>query len=690
MWGDTVSMIDAGQARAVDDLPRLALDRAQMRVWTEDLTQIVGLLASWREHRNRVAEDAARRHDEDEKAARTPTVRPLTESETREWRGGAADGADTDTRFDVYRGRGLRVRVGPVESGRWVLDAQVDQVSTAESDPQTGPAGPQTLERVEVSCATEREARKLADALAAAGPDPQTLRTLRERVAQRAARQAAAAGRVRETDPQLRDRVRDEVRRHWSPELAERVISSPAFGRFAAGLGALESHGATIEDVLRRQGLQDKLSRPLVRDPAAFGASMFASLLTTIDGEVVPDQDTARTTAQQRRRPSPTPRGGGQAQAPGAPGGGSSPEERAWLRSITEETVWPALRTALGEPVARQVRAAGGYERLAQELAARHAVGWSLDALLTGLPAGRIITADDPAGYLRGIIGRRVEQRGPDPRDTRRPSERPRVDQHAMARMVSEVFPEATARRLLDCPAWPALCAQMARAQSIGEVPPVAELLAQLPDRAIGKARKPAAYAAELLRRELAVRRGTDPVAETAAEDARLGRGPDAAARLDPARPLDRVGLDDLDPAADAEAAAHQHAAGQYTARADDEDRDAAAERAADPGIDPAPETAPGVTPGADVDSTAPVNGVDLDAAAGVDPGHARVDDNLAAADRARAAEERGSAAAAALRAQVVHTPHDTSQTTQAARPVGKATPVPSAAKTALTRARRR
>jgi hypothetical protein len=226
----------------------------------------------------------------------------------------------------------------------------------------------------------------------------------------------------------------------------------------------------------------------------------------------------------------------------------------------------------------------------------------------------------------------------------------------------------------------------MARAQTIGEVPPVAKLLAQLPDRAIGKARKPAAYAAELLRRELAVRRGGDPATETAAEDTRLGRGPDTAAALDPASPLNRVGLDDLDPAAETEAAAHRHAAGQHTARADDEDRDAAAERAADPGIDPAPttEVSPGITP------AAPVNGVEPDAVAGVDPGHAPVDNNLAAADPTPAAQERGSAAAAAMRAQVVHTPHDTAQTTQAARPVGKATPVGAAAKTTLTRARRR
>jgi hypothetical protein len=309
-----MAAVDTGQGRAVDDLPRMVVDQTQVQTWARELTMIVEALGELRDRRERAAEAAAQRHDQQERSARPPVARPLSRDEAAQWHADDGDnGGDgerqTATTFDVGSGRGLRVRYGPVDSGRWVVDAQVDQAGTAAP---TGPRGaerpgePVTLEQVAVSCRSERDARALTDELISAGPEVEKLRLLRRRAAERAARYAAATGRVRETDPNLLDRVREEVRRHWQPELAERVIASPAFPRFAHGLSQLESHGATLDDTLRHQGLQEKLSRPLVRDPAALGASMFQAMLTTIDGEVVTDETRSRSSTEQkqhRRRP---------------------------------------------------------------------------------------------------------------------------------------------------------------------------------------------------------------------------------------------------------------------------------------------------------------------------------------------------------------------------------------------------
>jgi hypothetical protein len=540
---------DVTSGQAMEPPPRLVLDRTLVEAWARELTMIVDALAELRERRDRPAEAAARHHDEQARSARPATVRPLSHAEATQWHGGDDQNAATSTWFDPATGRGIRVRYGPTDSGRWVVDVQVDQFSatTPTDGAVSQPTDPVTLEQVAVSCRSERDARDLADELISSGPEVEKLRRLRQRTAQRAARQAAAAGRVQETDPDLLERVRDAVREHWQPELADRVIGSRAFPRFARGLSQLESRGATVEDGLRRSGLQDKLAQPWVRDPAAFGAAVFEHMLTTIDGEVVNDDRRSRSTTQEqgqrRRRPSPTPGGRrGEAEPPSRPD--QTAEERAWLRSIVDDTVWPALREALPEPLCQQLRNSDGYKRLADELAARHAVGWSLNALLAGLPADRIARANDPAGYLRGILGRRVEQRGP---EQSQPG-RLRVDQHAMARLVREAFPYATAQRVLSCSAWPALCEQMQRARpTVKESPTVTELLEQLPARAIARARKPAAYAAELLRQQLAIRRGEDPAAEAAAEDARLGRGgADAGPGLDPSSVIDRIALDDL------------------------------------------------------------------------------------------------------------------------------------------------
>jgi hypothetical protein len=178
----------------------------------------------------------------------------------------------------------------------------------------------------------------------------------------------------------------------------------------------------------------------------------------------------------------------------------------------------------------------------------------------------------------------------------------------------------------------------------------VRQILAGLPTASVERARKPAAYAARLLR-ERAVARGLGPVGTTTSSY----QPPDLTltdrnvvtdiTQTVPATP-DLTGPTVSSPAATitvgdaAGAPTHQHAADEATREAarDEHSADYNHNTAADPDNPALAQDAEGV---------------------------ARVDDNLAAGYRATAAEERGAANAAALRAEAVFTPPSPATTRQ-------------------------
>lgn len=688
--------------RAVDDLPLLAIDGPRLQAWGQLILQVGELVKTLRENSGKrrwePSADAAARHDEAQRSAEAPAVRPLSPRETTLW--SDLDEEHTTTRhgFDPLTGHGLRVRYGRLDTGRWVLDAQIDDFttdSTRSPDPAEHSQAPgRPVAAAKVSCASEQHVEQLARELLDAGPDQEVVRTLARHAAEREARHAQATEQVREEPAARLHRVGDAIREHWQPELARRVLASPAFGRLAERLADLEARGATLPEVLRRVD-QAALLRQHVRDPAALAAWMCQSLVTVLDAEVATptsqheraDQRRGQSPNQDRDprgRPTPYPRKDTAVSRPSAPEPGSDAAEQEWLAGLAADVVWPALRSALPNELATRVRGGVSYEALAADLAARHATGWNLEVLLTALPIERISAERDPSRALRGLLTRRAHDHGgPD---------RTGVDQHAMARLVREGLPAPVARQVLECAAWPALARRMATATgapAAGE-PFLPELLRRMPSDSIAAARKPAAYAAELLRRELAARRGPEAFPDPATEDTRLGRGPAATATLNPDSPIDRIALDDLTPAAPTtpvagvsltapapgqgttreqapteqlragrpdptqEAATHQHAATQQLGIAADAEQGAARERGAGD-TDIRGEGEPNAALAAGQDPTGDQLGAEAHAAA--DIGQARVDDNLAAGARAAAAEEMGSAAASALRAQVLLTP---------------------------------
>jgi hypothetical protein len=152
--------------------------------------------------------------------------------------------------------------------------------------------------------------------------------------------------------------------------------------------------------------------------------------------------------------------------------------------------------------VCAQLRQAHGYDRLLEDLTAKAATGWSLPALLEQLPAEKISQANDPARYLIGVVTNNARRTGP-PRNG--------VDNIAMQALVRDGLrtePEL-AERLLACEAWPRLAKQLDRAQHLGM--PVDRMLANMPLAPLGRARTPAAYAAAVLKNDIAARQNGQP-----------------------------------------------------------------------------------------------------------------------------------------------------------------------------------
>ena len=524
------------QPEPADDLPVMRIDNTRLESWARHLVTASGLVREVREQLGRRrfsdAEETALDHDQTARSATAATVRPLTDTETRQWQTEAAR-AEQHTATDPAADRGLRVRVGPIADGRWAMDADIHRLS-----PDGHPVG-DPLAAVAISCATEHTARELADELLTAGPDLDAVARIAAHSSARAARQAAAAGEVREPAAARLTRTREAIRHAWRPELAERVLASEAFPALAARLHQLEERGATMPEVLGRLS-QPSLLGPKVRDPAKLAVWMCDNLLTVIDGELLADPEPARPTPTPRPRQSPAPSPGGA--APTAPTTADTTEtgppegavERDWRRAIAEDTVWPALRAALPEPLCHTLRGSRGYDPLVDALTAKHDTGWSLDALLAQLPTEKISQADDPARYLAGVLQRRARQSAP-PRSG--------VDKMAMSRMVRDGLPPELAEQVLHCAAWPALAKRMAHAQTTirrGD-PSVTEMLRRLPHAAISNARTPAAYTAQLLTRNLAARHGQRPAPRTAHEPGT----PPPVGELDPSSAIDRIALDD-------------------------------------------------------------------------------------------------------------------------------------------------
>lgn len=622
-----------------DDLPLMAPDRAQVETWLRVLTLTSELLRDTRLDREieafSEAEQAAVNHDQTQRSALEPGVRPLTDPEHQQWGGGhqAEEHRVSAPTAD------LRVRVGPLANGRWAMDADIT-ATTGDRTPTSA---------VVVSCQTEQLAREIADEVLSAGPDPDTLDRLARTAAQRQARHTEATAQVREPEHHRLARTREAIRRTWSPELAERVIAAEGFAALAARLHELEERGATLPTVLGRMS-PTQLSKPTVRDPARLAGWMARNQLTVIEGHVdgqVDGHDGPKPTSPASSPTAAAPAPGRDVPPTAAPDQSTRPGQTAgehqWRQATTDDIVWPALRGALPDQLCETLRASPGYSHLLDDLSAKQANGWSLDALLTGLPADKINEAGDPARYLSAIVGRRASATAPP---------RTGVDKVAMAAIVRDALPADLATQVLACPAWPALATTMAHHHNTatpGEAS-LREMLAGMPVQALGRARKPAAYAASLLNERLSARKAAtldadqpryiDSTVRMAQPDSRRRRAGHGS-RPDPASAIDRISLQDAPDLArpdqvtlitDPSRAAHQQAAADATREADRDER-AAGYEFTDAAHNPDPEQAQNAD------------------------GVARIDDNLAAGYRATAADEIGAANAAALRAEVLFTP---------------------------------
>ena len=625
---------------AADEPPVLTIDPAQREAWIRQAMVISQMLQELQRRAGRRAwsdaEAAALGHDTLELAAQPLRMAPLDEADWQQWATQDPQQVEQHEVVSPDHGEGRRVRVGPLSDGRWVVDAGVYAV---------GPDGALTDEqryRCVIGCDSEQTARELADGMLAT----ENLEQLAGDIAAQAARHAEAVRLVREHPAARARRIEAAIREHWHPELVAKVLYDPygrcdrdgnplpneAFEALATRLHQLEEEGISLATALGRVS-QDDLLGPNVRNPAALAEWMFENMLTVIDGDPgspEPERHQGSPTTAPRR-PSPTPRPS--AQAPAPPAAAARPPQasvdREWTRALAEDTVWPALRDALPADLRAELQGSRGYDRLIDLLVAKHSAGWSLDALLTNMPIDRIRAAEHPAHYMRGVVERRARQSGP---------AKTGVDRAAMARMVREAYPAGLAKKITEeCPAWPKLASQMAHVgATFGQGDPsVVELLRGLPIGAIARARKPAAYAADLLAKSVAARRG-EPAPEAADQIA-----PDRAmpAAVSAFAVVSGSGL--------AEVAAHQHAADHAIRLAAAQETAAAAERTVtgkvpdetDPDIEKHPERAEDHA------------------------GETRVDDNLAAANLAEAAEQKDAAAAAALRARVVLTPSSNAPT---------------------------
>lgn len=690
-------------SEAATEPPLLAFDRHEVQRWTGAFVAAGELLRMRREQLGRLAWSKAKQSDLEHSrlallAATEPTVRPLTLTEHNDWVDNSPE-PTYERRSDEHPTDALTVRVGPLTNGRWALFAEVGPQAD-EDEPN--------LTSIALSCENEQLARDLTDELVTRGPDRAELQRLGHHAEQLAARHAAAVRAVGETEQQRIERIADAVRQAWQPRLAETVIGNPAFGALAHRLHQLEHRGYTLPDILHRIPQQELLGRT-VRNPCALAewyAEGLVDTLVVVDGEVIatpPDQAPAAEPTRPRDQASSQ--------------SGDSPDEQwhdpdeeqqaqqyRWIteqRATTEASVLPVLRRALPDEVCTAVRESHAYPRLLDTLGQLTGTGWSIDDLLANLPSQRIAQADNPASYLNAVVSKTAARTGPP---------RAGMDLATMESLVRGAFPSEVADKVIGKKAWEALAKRVNQAQKDGL--PVEQMLADLPMDFIGKARVPAAYASAELQRRISARQAADPAAadQPAAHRQPAPHSPEKPGRrLDPNSAIDRVGIAatagpevtqaaelvvtsqfgaiamlqrkmglDFDQASElmdqlevrgvvgpargnvardvlvkppqlaelldtlrADAAAHMQASEEAAGRADVAERAAGHEHGEHPEQSPA-------APGLIAESAGP-DGQDT----------ARIDENLAAGERATAAEERGAAIAAALRAEVTLTPPD-------------------------------
>lgn len=497
----------ADPARTIADVPVVAVDRATIELWVRALTSAADAAREMRRQAGLRAwspgEDAALRHDEDERSAQPPPVRPLSPEERDQWRD-LAETADVQAISNTTTHNELHVRTGAVGE-RWVLEAEVVRPSA------------ETIAQVSVSCETEEVAQQLVTELVEAGADPAPLLRLAVQATERAERHAQTAGIEREDLDTRLARTRRAISEQWSPALATRVTADPAFEALAERLHQLEDRGVPMATALGRLNQRD-LSSSRVRNPAALAEWMCENLLQGI--EVNASDHGANDVSSQN--PISAPSDFPVAARPVPPGA----TEQAWSRAILEDRIWPVLRSTFSAEQLTTLQAARGYDQLIDQLVAKQTSGWKLSELLDSSPVERVMHADDPARYLGAIVARRAEHTGAPGRTG--------TDRTRMRGLITQAFPDDLASRVLDCSAWPFLAKRMA---GVGSDEAVVQQLSQLPLDRIVTARKPAAYAAELLKRAQAAGHGEPP------------RRPQPGARMtNRGDAIDRSTLDDLAP----------------------------------------------------------------------------------------------------------------------------------------------
>jgi hypothetical protein len=577
------------------------------------------------------AEEAARRHDESEALAE-PSVRLINADERQEWdrRVGEHTGQTSDRETES-----LSVRIGPLIDSRWAVHAELRP---------TSPDDPTQAQSVHVSCESQETAQRLADQLVAAGPDRELLRRIGAAATSATQRYETASRALHEPEEQRLARAASAVRAlaeegHWSAELAQRGVTSEAFGALAYRLSELEvERGEAMQTVLGEIS-QRRLTAHWVRDPAALASHFVVQRMANplvVEGETVESPPAARREHSGGAN-DPADREAQERAAARRAEREASVAQRSAAHAEADAVIGPALNRNLPQEVCDALRQSRSYEWLVETLYQQHSQGVKVEeTLLNKLPAMKIREANDPARYLHGVVRKRAE--------TQRAMTERAAELEPARTLVREAFEGATAQRIIECPAFPRLAKQIAEIQQqTGSQPgrvDVAKVLAILPAQSIHDARKPAAYTRYLLDTRIRSRHvSTDGQAPASRQRAT------APPRPVPAR------QDDLG------AASATYAAGVEDAIAADHELRAAEERA----------TAEHSVPDLEGNDQAGL------AARAENEDAAAVDDNLAAAHRAEAAEELGVASAAAQRAGVTYTPIDaTASADTAAQKTGR------------------
>ncbi len=364
----------------VDEPPVVGLDRTHTQTYAQAVMALGWLLRDRRQQRGKrawsEAEDAALAHDEAEDLLRHPPVRQVTPAEARETTGWA------DSRSVTNQEDELEVRIRPTEAGRWVLEAEIVPLQPATST--------DTM-RLQVSCDTEARARDLAAELAAAGPDRDLLARLTghtQRTDQR--RRAARHDTVQDHEQWLRT-VAEAAQEAWSPEIAEAVSGSAAFGILAQHVQTLADRGYAPADVLRRIPEAD-LARPTTRDAGAL-AGWFAANLT--DQLVVVEADPSHT-------PDATP-----SQRPGA--GATGPVLRDIPRQDVDRAAAEELVRTAAPDVAEQLVGCRAWPTLARTIHDGIQAGQPVERMLASFPHEAIARARKPAAYATRLLQRSLD-----------------------------------------------------------------------------------------------------------------------------------------------------------------------------------------------------------------------------------------------------------------------------------------